>query len=64
MKKEKLFNWAIVFLIVGLTLVGFGVGNLFGKLWEGIIIGNGLGLSVSALVLFKMFRRREAFEKK
>lgn len=64
MKKETLFNWAVIFLIIGFTLIGWGVGKLFNRQCEGIIIGAGLGLSISALVLFKMFRRKDAFEKK
>ena len=64
MKKETLFNWAVIFLIVGLTLIGWGVGKLFNRHCEGIIIGVGFGLYISALVLLKMFRRKDAFEKK
>ena len=64
MKKETLFNWAIILLVVGPTLIGLGIGKLFGKECEGIIIGLGLGLTISALALLKIFRRRDAFEKK
>lgn len=64
MKKETLFNGAIFFLIIGLTLVGWGIGKLFSRQCEGIIIGVGWGLTISALILFKLFRRRDAFEKK
>ena len=64
MKKETLFYSAVIFLIIGLTLIGWGVGKLFNRPCEGITIGIGFGLSISALVLFKMFRRRDAFEKK
>jgi len=64
MKKETLFNWAIVFLVFGLSLIGLGVGKIFTRPCEGTIIGVGCGLTTSAFVLLKLFRRRDAFEKK
>lgn len=64
MKKETLFNLAIIFIIIGITLIGLGLGCIFNKTCEGLIIGFGLGLSFSALILLKIFRRRDAYEKK
>ncbi|MBG9374600.1 hypothetical protein I5907_00005 [Panacibacter sp. DH6] len=64
MKKESLFIWAVIFLISGLSLIGWGVGKLFIRPCEGIMIGFGCGLTTSAIVLLRLFRRRDAFEKK
>jgi len=64
MKKERIFYSAIVFTIVGLSLIGLGVGKIFSRTCVGTTIGLGLGLAISALMLFKIFRRIDAFEKK
>lgn len=64
MKKETQFNIALLFLIVGLVLIGWGVGRIFEHAFEGIIIGAGFGLTLSASMLLKVFRRRDAYEKK
>jgi len=64
MKKETLFNSAIIFLLIGLSLIGWGIGIIFVSPCEGLIIGVGCGLTNSAIILLKLFRRRDAFEKK
>ena len=64
MKNEKIFYSAVVFTILGLSLIGLGVGKVFNRPCVGTIIGLGLGLLTSALTLFKIFRRMDAFEKK
>ncbi len=64
MKKQPLFYTAIIFAIVGLTLIGFGVGKIFCRPCTGTIIGLGAGLCSTAIILFKTFRRIDAYEKK
>jgi hypothetical protein len=64
MKKGNLFNWAVIFLIFGFSLIGWGIGKIFIRSCDGIIIGVGCGLTISSLGLLKLFRRRDAFEKK
>ena len=64
MKKETQFNIALLFVIAGLVLIGWGVGRIFDHSLEGIIIGAGLGLTFSASTLLRVFRRRDAYEKK
>jgi Na+-driven multidrug efflux pump len=63
MKKETLFNWGIALLIIGSSLIGFGIGKIFDNGCNGSIIGLGVGLVLSSSVLFKVFRRLKAFEK-
>ncbi len=63
MKKENLFKWGIAILIIGNTLVGYGIGKIFDNNWSGSIIGLGIGLTSAAMILFRVFRRLTAFEK-
>lgn len=64
MKKEPLFYVAVTFTVVGLSLIGLGVGRIFTRPYVGTIIGLGVGLCASALVLLRVFRRIDAFDKK
>lgn len=64
MKTENLFYLAIIFLILGMTLIGLGLGCLFQQICEGIIIGLGFGLTFTTFIILKIFRRREAYAKK
>lgn len=64
MKKEFLFYTAIVFALLGFTLVGLGIGILFCKPCVGSMIGFGIGLTTSSLAIFRVFRRIDAYEKK
>jgi hypothetical protein len=64
MKKKSIFYFAIIFTIIGLSLVGLGVGKIFDRTCIGVIIGIGAGLSITALRLFRIFRRLDAYEKK
>lgn len=62
-ERRILFWLGIGFLIVGSTLIGFGIGRIFTATIEGTIIGFGLGLTISGFSLFKTVRRIIAFEK-
>lgn len=64
MKREPLFYGAVVFTVVGFTLIGLGTGKVFNTPCEGAIIGVGVGLCVTALPLFNVFRRIDSYEKK
>jgi len=63
LKKETLFKWGIALQIIGNTLVGYGIGKIFDNNCSGSIIGLGVGLTSSAMILFRVFRRLAAFEK-
>jgi hypothetical protein len=64
MKKEFLLYIAILFIISGLALTCMGIGKIFDRSFEGVVIGIGSGLTISAFTLLKTFRRRDAYEKK
>jgi hypothetical protein len=64
MKNETIFYIAICFTIIGLALIGFGVGKMFAENCIGILIGLGSGLLTTGIILFKIFRRKDAFDKK
>lgn len=63
MKKETQFNIAIVFVVIGITLIGWGIGRIFYYCTEGIIIGLGTGLFISAMKILQVFKRRDVYEK-
>lgn len=63
-ERDTLFYIALALLICGITLIGWGLGRVLNYSCEGFVIGIGTGLCVSALVLLKKLRRRDAFAKK
>jgi hypothetical protein len=64
MNKDNFFKWALYSLISGNTLIGYGIGRLFERCFEGAIIGLGLGMAIIAFILIRLIRRETAFEKK
>ena len=64
MNKDNLFILAIILITLGLTLIGLGLGILFSKCWVGVLIGLGIGMSTSAILILKTVRRLIAYEKK
>lgn len=54
---------AITFLIVGGTLIGWGFGLIMNNSCEGLIIGLGIGLILSAFQILKISRRKQAYQK-
>ncbi|MCX2573651.1 hypothetical protein [Pedobacter sandarakinus] len=63
MKKIRVFYLAIILTIVGFSLIGTGIGGIVDRSCIGLIIGLGSGFITTALILFKIFRRIDAFEK-
>lgn len=63
MKTENIFYSSLILLIIGLTLTGLGLGKLFNKNCEGLIIGFGIGITISSIKLIKLYRRKDVFEK-
>jgi len=53
MNKNELFYASIVINIIGLTLIGLGLGKIFNEIWIGILIGSGIGMIITAIILFK-----------
>lgn len=50
-------------LIIGSLLVGLGIGRLFCKPWEGVLVGLGLGILLVAFISFRIHRRLMAYNK-
>lgn len=63
MGKNTLFWLGLLILIIGSFLFGLGLGKLYEKQCEGMIIGLGLGLIFSAIIMFRTVRRLIAFGK-
>jgi hypothetical protein len=63
MKKDTILYLVIVFTIIGPCLTGLGIGKIFNRPFVGTSIGLGLGLTITALILFKIFRRIHTYEK-
>lgn len=64
MKKDIIFYVATIFTIAGLCIIDLGIGSIFKKPFAGASIGLGLGLAITAFILFNILRRIEAFGKK
>jgi len=63
MTKTNLYYFGIIALILGSFLLGYGTGKLFNKPCEGIFIGLGVGLLLTALTSFRIHKRLLAFNK-
>ena len=59
MKKKinliKLLIWTCILIIIGMTLIGFGIGKLLDKQCEIIAIAIGLGLILVTTIIIKQF---------
>ena len=53
MGKKVFFGIGVITLFTGLSAVGAGLGLLFDKLWEFILIGVGVGLLIESIVFLK-----------
>jgi uncharacterized membrane protein YjjP (DUF1212 family) len=57
MSKQCFYYKGIIYLLIGITLVGLGVGLLFGDKWyQFLIIGFGTGLVITGIILLKTYR--------
>lgn len=63
MKRTILYYLGALFVLIGFSLLGWGVGKLFNKVVEGFIIGLGVGFSLNSLILLRTYRRLLSFEK-
>lgn len=64
MHKTLLFYSAITLNIIGFTLLGIGIGEIFNECWIGVLIGLGIGMFITAILILKTVRRLIAYEKK
>ncbi|MDM1507766.1 hypothetical protein HX079_18620 [Myroides odoratimimus] len=64
MKRVNVFYCSIGFVIIGISFIGIGIGKLFDKICEGILIGVGFGLFVGALIMYRTYKKLVAYNKK
>lgn len=61
---QKLFRCVIVLLILGFSLIGWGIGMIFPeKLYVGLIVGIGVGLVLASIVTFKVLQNMQIYKK-
>lgn len=60
--KIQLFYIAIVSNIIGCTLVGLGIGKFFSQYWVGILVGLGIGVLITTIILLKTVGRLNGHE--
>jgi|688.fasta_scaffold425914_2 hypothetical protein len=63
MKRTTLFYLSTISLILGSALIGWGIGKLFNKSCEGLLIGIGAGLLLNAMVSYRTHKKLLAFNK-
>jgi len=63
MKRTVIYNLTLVCLLIGCSLLGYGIGKLFDRTCEGIAIGLGFGLLLTAITLYKTYQKLLAFNK-
>lgn len=64
MKKNELFYTAIAIIPIGFTLIGIGVGRLLNEYWAGTLVGLGIGIEVSTIIMLKVVSRLNFQENK
>lgn len=47
-----------LFIIIGLTVLGLGLGLYIGEVWASTLIGLGTGLMVNAGIVLRVYLRR------
>ena len=62
-KRTFIFYCSTICLIIGCCVIGLGIGNLFNKFREGTLIGFGIGLVFSAVILYRTYKKLLAFDK-
>jgi hypothetical protein len=63
MTRSTLYYFSTIALIAGSFLLGYGIGGLFSRTCEGVLIGFGIGLLLTALTSFRIYKRLLAFNK-
>ncbi|WP_405371173.1 hypothetical protein [Nonlabens sp. Asnod2-A12] len=61
LKKEVFLYTGIISMNTGLILIGLGLGCSFNEPGIGVIIGIGIALTSTSIILFKLFRRFNAY---
>ena len=64
MKKTELLYLALAISTIGCTLVGIGVGKYFNEYWVGTLVGLGIGMIITTIILLKTVSRLTVEENK
>ncbi len=64
MNKNELFYAAIAINTIGFTLIGIGIGKFFNEYWVGTLVGLGIGMIITTIVLLKNVRKLSVYENK
>jgi hypothetical protein len=64
MNKNELLYTAIVINTTGFTLIGIGVGKFFNEYWVGILVGLGIGMLITTIVLLNSVKELNNHENK
>jgi hypothetical protein len=62
MNKNELVYMAIALNIIGFTLVGIGIGNFFNEYWVGTLVGLGIGMIITTIVLLNADKKSNHYE--
>lgn len=61
-KSEIIYFLGILFNILGITVIGLGIGDLF-SIWKiGALIGFGLGLYICSFIMLRTARRLDVLK--
>ena len=57
MNKNELLYTAIAINTIGFTLIGIGIGKFFNEYWVGTLVGLGVGMLITTIILLKTVRK-------
>lgn len=55
---------AIALNIIGFTFVGIGIGKFFNEYWVGTLVGLGIGMIITTIVLLNTAKKSNHYENK
>jgi hypothetical protein len=64
MNKNELFYTAIAINTIGFTLIGIGIGKFFNEYWVGTLVGLGMGMLITTIIILKTVRRLSVYDNK
>jgi hypothetical protein len=62
MNKNELVYMAIALNIIGFTFVGIGIGKFFNEYWVGTLVGLGIGMIITTIVLLNTAKKSNHYE--
>ncbi len=62
MNKNELLYTLIAINTIGFTLIGIGIGKFFNEYWVGTLLGLGIGMLITVIIILKTVRRLSAYD--